>query len=413
MGHETLLRGKWIWLWNWRRCLDGDPHAVARRLRQAGCTGAFVKSDDGGHPFGQADARGPRPVWEIVHALQEEGLRAGCWGYVYGCDRPTVVYGDLKYTVAEEAAVAVRFVTERPHPSYRGPDLYVIDVETEYEAHPADPLASAERYMSALREGVGPDFPILYAPLAQPDYHRRLPYRAFQQGCQAVMPQAYHNAMEVGPERSLELCYDAFVREGLTDIPIAPAGGAYGGVTSDELSRWAAEAMRRGARMLSWWSFEHIERENPALWDAIGSVRIPACRQGRAADREGGETEMIPWVRASRRGWAVDAPFAAGEYHANARADFEVPAEVCSVLLYVETRELSPSDFSDAGPGGVLVCNGGAKGCEGVVDKLRADGREYRGRQVRVWLDGRGGYRLLVFGATIGLNVRCLAYATA
>jgi hypothetical protein len=405
MGHETLLRGKWILVWNWRRCLDGDPHAVARRLREAGCTGAFVKSDDGGHPFAQADASGPRPVWEIVHALQGEGLRAGCWGYVYGCDRPTVIYGDLKYTAAEEAAVAVRFIGERPHPSYRGPDLYVIDVETEYEIYPADPLASAERYMSALREGVGPDFPILYAPFAQPDYHRRLPYRAFQRRCQAVMPQAYHNAMEVGPERALELCYDAFAGEGLADVPIAPAGGAYGSVTPDELSRWAAEAIRRGARMLSWWSFEHIEREAPELWDAIAGVRIPA-------DREGDEIEMNPWIRTSRRGWAVDAPFALGEYHANARADFEVPAEARSLLLYVETRELSPSDLP-AGGAGVLVCNGGTKGCEGMVDKLPTDGREYRGRQVRVWLDETGGYRLLVFGATIGLNVRCLAYAAA
>ena len=121
---------------------------------------------------------------------------------------------------------------------------------------------------------------------------------------------------------------------------------------------------------------------------------------------------MIPWERVSVHGWAVDAPFAPGQYRPNACADFDVPAEARSLLLYVETRELSRADFADAGPGGLLVFNGGRKGAEGMVDKLFTEGREYRGRQVRVWLDEQGGYRLCVFGATIGLNIRCLAYAT-
>jgi hypothetical protein len=401
----AVLSGKWVWVWNWRRCLGGaqtggrlaDPSRVARRLHEAGCAGAIVKSDDGGHPFDQG-----RPVWEIVHALQQEGLRAGCWGYVYGCDSPSVIYGDLKYTWAEEAAMAARFITERPSPSYHGPDLYVVDVEAEYERQPADPLVNAERYLQAVRIAVGPTFPLAYAPLAQPDYHRRLPYAVFQRHCRAVLPQAYHNAMDVSPERSLALTYDAFGREGLLALPVAPAGGAYGTVTPDELRRWAAEAVRRGARMLSWWSFEHIENERPELWDAIAAVILPP-----ASDEEG---EMVRWERGSRLGWAVDAPFAPGEYRANARADYEVPVEARSLLLYVQVRELSPADHGDAGRGGVDLYNGGSQGIEGVADRLFTEGGEYRGRQVRVWLDGDGGYRLRVFGATVGLDIRCLAY---
>ena len=265
-----MLSGKWVWVWNWQRCLDGDAIAVARRLKDAGCRGAIVKSDDGGHAFDQG-----RPVSEIVQSLQEEGLMAGLWGYVYGCDSPTVIYGDLKYTATEEAAVAARFITERPNASYRGPDLYVIDVEAEYERQPADPAATAERYLSQLRAAVGPDFPLLYAPLPQPNYHRGLPYRAFQRYCQAVMPQAYHNAMQVSPEQAIALCYDAFAAEGLVELPLAPVGGAYGSVTPDELTRWAKAAIERGATMLSWWSFEHIENDCPALWDAIAAVDLP------------------------------------------------------------------------------------------------------------------------------------------
>lgn len=396
---SAVFSGKWVWIWNWRRCLGGDPARVARRLHQAGCAGVLVKSDDGGHPFDQG-----QPVWEIVHALQQEGLRAGCWGFVYGCDRPTVIYGDLKYTWAEEAAMAARFIGERPSPSYRGPDVYVVDIEGEYERQPADPFANAERYLQAVRSAVGRRFPLAYAPLAQPDYHRRLPYAVFQRHCQAVLPQAYHNAMGVSPERALALSYGAFAREGLLALPIAPAGGAYGTVSADELRRWATEAISRGARMLSWWSFEHIENEQPALWDAIADVALPPLPDE--------EEEMIRWERRSRHGWAVDAPFAPGEYHANARADFEVPVETRSLLLCVEVKELSPAGPGGAARGGIDIYNGGSQGAEGLVDRLFADGGEYRGRQVQVWLDGEGGYRLQVFGETVGLNLRCLAYGT-
>jgi hypothetical protein len=264
-----MLSGKWVWIWNWPRCLDGNAGAVARRLRDAGCRGAFVKSDDGGYPFDQG-----RPIWEIVQALQEEGLLAGLWGYVYGCDAPTVIYGDLKQTAAEEAAVAGRFISERPPATYRGPDAYVIDVEAEYERYPSDPVATAERYLTAVRAAAGPDFPLLYAPLPQPNYHCALPYRAFNRHCQGVLPQTYHNAMQVSPERAIALCYDAFATEGLLDLPIAPVGGAYGSVTPDELMRWAAAAIERGATMLSWWSFEHMENGRPQLWDAIARVDL-------------------------------------------------------------------------------------------------------------------------------------------
>ncbi len=275
-----MLSGKWIWVWNWRRCLDGNPLAVARRLKDAGCCGAFVKSDDGGHPFDQG-----APVWEIVQALQAEGLLAGLWGYVYGCDTPAVIYGDLKYTATEEAAVACRFISERPSPSYRGPDAYVVDVEAEYERQPSDPAATAERYLNAVRAVAGAGFPLLYAPLAQPNYHRTLPYRVFNRYCDAVLPQAYHNAMQVSPERAVALCYDAFASEGLLDLPIAPIGGAYGSVTPDELVRWAAAAIERGATMLSWWSFEHIENDCPRLWDAIERVDLPG-KDGTEMDEE-------------------------------------------------------------------------------------------------------------------------------
>ena len=53
LPYEAVLHGKWLWIWNWRRCLDGDPLAVARRLKDADCVGVFLKAGDGGHDFAQ------------------------------------------------------------------------------------------------------------------------------------------------------------------------------------------------------------------------------------------------------------------------------------------------------------------------------------------------------------------------
>ena len=79
------LAGKWIWIWNWRRCDDGDANRVAERLRSAGCRGAIVKAFDGDRWF----AQGPS-FRDISRALKSHDLAVGGWGYLYGRDtRPS------------------------------------------------------------------------------------------------------------------------------------------------------------------------------------------------------------------------------------------------------------------------------------------------------------------------------------
>jgi hypothetical protein len=257
-----MLEGKWVWVWNWRRCLDGDPVAVARRLKDAGCAGVFLKAGDGGHDFAQG-----APIAEIIASLQDEGVRAVPWFYWYLYDEPLYCYGAQALTWQEEAenliATCIRL----------GAAAAVIDIEAESEKA-ADPEANAYRALSLVKARL-PDLALYYAPLPQPNYHRRLPYRVFNRYCRAALPQAYHNAMQVAPEEAVALCYDAFAAEGLLTLPLAPAGGAYGSVTPEELERWARAAVERGATMLSWWSFEHIDADCPQLWDAIARVELP------------------------------------------------------------------------------------------------------------------------------------------
>ncbi len=251
-----------MWIWNWRRCLNGDPAAVARRLKDADCAGVFVKAGDGGHDFAQGV-----PITDIVADLQAAGVDAVPWFYWYLYDEPLYCYGAQALTWQEEAENLIATCLRL------GAAAAVIDIEAESEKA-ADPQANADRALSLVKARL-PEIDLYYAPLPQPDYHRRLPYRVFNRHCRAALPQAYHNAMQVAPERAIALCYDAFAAEGLLTLPLAPAGGAYGSVTPEELGRWARAAVERGAATLSWWSFEHIETDCPRLWDAIACVELP------------------------------------------------------------------------------------------------------------------------------------------
>src|SRR3970282_21238 len=77
----ATLDGKWVWVWNWRRCDDADPARVAARPEAAGCRGALIKAYDGPHWFDQG-----LPWREIARALKADGLAVGGWGYHYGQD---------------------------------------------------------------------------------------------------------------------------------------------------------------------------------------------------------------------------------------------------------------------------------------------------------------------------------------
>lgn len=255
-----MLQGKWVWIWNWGNCDGGDLDRVAARLRNAGCAGAFVKAGDGGHDFGQS-----MDVVSIIGGLRERGLQAEPWFYWYGKDAPEAIYGVMAYTWREEGTQLVDACRRV------GANFAIIDVEVEYEK-PADPASNARRALTIVRDAL-PDLDLYYAPLAQPDYHRALPYAVFNEFCLAVLPQAYHNAMQVSPARAVQLCYDAFASEGLTSRPLLPAGGAYDTVTAAELREWASLCIGRGATALSWWSCEHMSE---ALWQAVGVVPLTA-----------------------------------------------------------------------------------------------------------------------------------------
>src|SRR3989304_3651868 len=91
---ETLA-GKWVWVWNWRRCDGGDPAKIAA-------------------------------------ALKGEGRAAGGWASLYGRD----------------PAGEARLIGETAR---TGADLFVLDVEAQFEGQPE----AAEGLCHRVREAVG------------------------------------------------------------------------------------------------------------------------------------------------------------------------------------------------------------------------------------------------------------------
>jgi LysM repeat protein len=241
------LAGKWVWVWNWRRCDGGDPAKVAARLRAAGCRGALIKAHDGPRWFDQG-----RPWREIAAALKAEGLAIGGWAYLYGRD----------------PAGEARLVGETV--SYGGADLFVLDVEAEFEGQPQ----AAEELCSRAREQVGPGYPLYYSSFAITRYHRSFPYAAFDKHCRGAAPQVYWNAFRWPVAQAIRWTYDDYTAQGTPPQRLFPVAGLYSGrgvpyPATTDVAAFAAEAARGGSPGISFWSHEHMSDE---MWDAVRAV---------------------------------------------------------------------------------------------------------------------------------------------
>lgn len=267
-----MLSGKYAWIWNWEHSSDGNAHAVARQLLSAGFRGCFIKSDDGGHPFGL--------TWnldrtrEVVRCLHNEGLLVMFWGYVYG--QAGSFYGDQKLGWEQEAAMAVRALTDL------GGDGYIADAEIEFESLPR-PGQTARDYLTRIKTAV-PNARLFYSPFAQPHYHRAFPYDVFNEYCEAAFPMAYSGSMfPVGtqyyrPDRGEEAARRSYLDWCASGLPAnmwQPAGDSVAiaphSTTPKELLDFARLAISYGASCLSWWVYEYADQN---LWAAIREVDL-------------------------------------------------------------------------------------------------------------------------------------------
>ncbi len=251
------LDGKWIWVWNWRRCDGGDPQAVADRLKAAGCRGAIVKAFDGGYWFDQGLS-----FRDVCRRLKARDIGVGGWGYLYGED------------TAAEASRAIETA------QYGEADFLVLDVESEFKGHPEAAADVCQR----IRETLGPDYPLYFSSFAIARYHQSFPFEAFRRNCTGTAPQVYWNAFRWPLEQALGWTYEDYTAMHLPTAEVFPVGGLYreGAVTyptPQEVRDFVRGAAERGSSGVSFWSYEHMD---DAMWQAVASAALAG----------GGEAEM-------------------------------------------------------------------------------------------------------------------------
>jgi hypothetical protein len=327
-----------MWIWNVPKSSGGSPSAIAAQANAHGVRTVFVKSGDGANYWSQFSP-------QFVAALKAGGLKVCGWQYVYGGD-PT-----------GEAAVAAKAAVN-------GADCFVIDAESEYQGR----YAQAQSYTQALRDAVGPDYPIGMSSFPYVDYHPRLPYSEFfaRGGAQFNVPQVYWKAIGDSVDEALDHTYRynrPYARA------IVPVGQAYGGTSSADVVRFRQIAAVQGAAGASWWSWQAASASN---WDAIGRPLTQYTGAAPATDyalvARGAKNDLVRWaqehLQAAGQPVTVDGAFGSATVTAvknfQAASGLPVTGEIDTATWRALTDRFDPAPQSYARRSAAKVSAAGA-----------------------------------------------------
>lgn len=235
-----------------------NPETVSELLQRGGMSAVMVKSHDGSTWFNQHES-----FRRIRYDLKNAGVElVGSWGYHYFHD------------VAGETQRVLDSI------GYGESDFHVLNIEDPaIERNPRTAELAAE--MFATIRGHYPDYPLYFCCHAQPRYHTRQPYYQAVQADIAMMPMAYHTAMEVSPDRAVSLTREGLAEYSLDSVPANYAGGVYSTsgwpILPGDVTAWGIAALAAGATGLSWWDLVHLV-DRPDLVDAIRQIPMqPSC----------------------------------------------------------------------------------------------------------------------------------------
>ncbi len=271
-GVASAFDGNGMWIWYLSKSEAGDPLAIATQARAHGVNTVFVKSADGTGPWAQFSP-------EAVAALKAQGLRVCGWQFVYG-ENP----------VGEATAAAAA--------AQNGADCFVIDAEGAYEGK----YAQAQRYMTKLRELVGPDFPIGLTSFPYVDYHPGLPYSVFLGPGAASfnLPQVYWKTIGDTVDTSLAHTYQWNLPY---ETAIFPLGQTYDHPAAADVQRFRQLSDAYGARGVSWWVWQYATDSD---WDALGAtptpLAVPPVQQwpllkAGANGKVGSKGDVVVWAQ--------------------------------------------------------------------------------------------------------------------
>ncbi|MBJ7469993.1 MAG: peptidoglycan-binding protein [Solirubrobacteraceae bacterium] len=256
-----------MWIFDLDAADGGTPAAILARARAARVSTVFLKSADG------STSQGSQFSAEFVRALQAGGVRVCAWQYVYG--------------TAPEAEAAIAIASIRA-----GADCFVINAEKEY----AGRYAEAQRYLAALRAGVGAEYPVGLSSFGLPTSFPNFPFSVFlgPGGAQVDMPQVYWREFE----QPVALI-SARVASGhrIYGRPIAPMGQTYNGATEDDVQSFRSTWAAYGAQGLSWFRWGVTP---PEVWEALAQpapTLDPEDDPGWQAFALGSSGDGVVWLQ--------------------------------------------------------------------------------------------------------------------
>ena len=251
-----MLTGKGWFIWQVSRCEHGSAKAIADKAEAAGLSHVLIKVAERTYSYG-LNWHGQDQVAPVAEALRAKGIQVWGWHYVYG-QKPV-----------DEAKIAVQRARQL------GLDGYVIDAEGEYTA--PGMAAAAHTFMASLKGGLPAETVVALSSYRYPSVHRDLPWAAFMEHCDLVMPQVYwlgaHNSAAQLTRSVTELSEARLVG---TPRPVIPTGSAYGSgnwtATADDLGNFltAAQQLKLGAANFYSWDAAAIP-DNHDLWNTVAN----------------------------------------------------------------------------------------------------------------------------------------------
>ena len=249
----ALPVGKGMWLYEPEKVEGGSPDAIAARAVEVGVTHLYVRTGSSRSGF----YAGPF-LDQLLPVAHAHGIR------VYGWDFP---YFDSWSDDVYRALDAIRYTTPDGHRI----DGFSADIETWFEGTHIS-AHHATSYGSALREFVGPAYPMI-ATIPRPSktlLDRGYPFAEIVEHFDAVAPMVYWMNREPGDD--LARTMEFLATFGKPVMPVgqaydgAPEGGPAGVPSRAQIIRFMQVAEERGALGVSFWSWQHADQE---AWDAI------------------------------------------------------------------------------------------------------------------------------------------------
>jgi hypothetical protein len=259
--------GQGMWIWQLAKAAGGDPVAIAEQAQAAGIDTVIIKAADGPAAWSQFSPT-------LVSALKGQGLTVCAYQRLKGV-RPT-----------QEAIVAAQAVAA-------GADCFVIDAEAELEGR----YAQARTYVKALRQRIGPDFPVAYTTFPYLDVHPLEPVSVFLGAGAATvnMPQIYWK--DIGNSPAVAWARTVAANR-VYGAPLAPIGQLYQTPRRADVLAFRRLALAYDATGLSWWSWDGALSSGwAALTPAVTPPALPAAVPAYPTVRPGARSDLVVWAK--------------------------------------------------------------------------------------------------------------------